>query len=53
MVKQQGQDITETRPWLSAICDSQSTEKLQSKYDGWANTYDADVGEDWSFMPVD
>ena len=45
-------DISETRPWLSNICDSQSTEELKNKYDSWANTYDADVGKDWSFMPV-
>lgn len=45
-------DFLGTRPWLSEICDSQSTEELKSKYDGWADTYDADVGQDWSFMPV-
>lgn len=52
MVKEQAKDFLETRPWLSGICDSQSTEELKNKYDSWANTYDADVGEDWSFMPV-
>ncbi|MEM7592085.1 MAG: class I SAM-dependent methyltransferase [Cyanobacteria bacterium P01_A01_bin.83] len=52
MVKEQAQDFLDTRPWLSGICDSQNTEELKNKYDSWANTYDADVGEDWSFMPV-
>ncbi|MGB3513340.1 MAG: class I SAM-dependent methyltransferase [Microcoleaceae cyanobacterium] len=52
MVKEQAKDFLETRPWLSGICDTQSTEELKNKYDSWANTYDADVGEDWSFMPV-
>ncbi len=52
MIEEQAKDFLETRPWLSGICDSQSTEELKNKYDSWANTYDADVGEDWSFMPV-
>ncbi|NEQ86584.1 MAG: methyltransferase domain-containing protein [Moorea sp. SIO2I5] len=34
------------------ICDSQSTEELKTNYDSWAKTYDADVREDWSFMPA-
>ena len=52
MNKKQAQDFLDTRPWLSGICDSQNTEELKNKYDSWANNYDADVGEDWSFMPV-
>ena len=52
MVEEQTNDFLETRPWLSGICDSQSIEELQHKYDSWANTYDADVKQDWSFMPV-
>ena len=52
MDKEQAKDISEARPWLSWICDRQSTEELKNKYDSWANTYDADVGKDWSFMPV-
>ncbi len=52
MSEKQAQDFLETRPWLSGICDSQSIEELKNKYDSWANNYDADVGEDWSFMPV-
>ncbi|NES81684.1 MAG: class I SAM-dependent methyltransferase [Moorea sp. SIO1G6] len=52
MIEEQAKDFLETRPWLSGICDSESTEELKNKYDSWANTYDADVGEDWSFMPA-
>ena len=52
MVQEQAKDFLATRPWLSGICDSNSTEELKNKYDSWANTYDSDVGEDWSFMPV-
>ena len=52
MVQEQAKDFLATRPWLSGICDTQTTEELKNKYDSWANTYDADVGEDWSFMPV-
>ncbi|AOX02657.1 hypothetical protein BJP34_27310 [Moorena producens PAL-8-15-08-1] len=52
MVEEQAKDFLETRPWLSGICDSQSTEELKTKYDSWAKSYDADVGEDWSFMPA-
>ncbi|MEQ9001019.1 MAG: class I SAM-dependent methyltransferase [Coleofasciculus sp. B1-GNL1-01] len=52
MSKEQTNDFLEKRAWLSEICDSQSTEELKTKYDSWANTYDADVREDWSFMPV-
>ena len=52
MSQEQIKGISETRPWLSRICDSQGTEELKNKYDSWANTYDADVGKDWSFMPV-
>ncbi len=52
MSREQAKDISETRPWLSGICDSQSTEELKTKYDSWANTYDADIKEDWSFMPA-
>ena len=52
MNEEQAKKITEERPWLSWICDSQSTEELKDKYDNWANTYDADVKEDWSSMPV-
>ncbi|MEO1558600.1 MAG: methyltransferase domain-containing protein [Cyanobacteria bacterium J06632_19] len=52
MVDEQARDFLEKRPWLSGICDSQNTEELKNKYDNWANTYDADLKEDWSFMPV-
>ncbi|NET83853.1 MAG: class I SAM-dependent methyltransferase [Moorea sp. SIO1F2] len=52
MIEEQANDFLEARPWLSGICDSQSTEELKSKYDSWANTYDADIKEDWSFMPA-
>ncbi|NEO80256.1 beta-eliminating lyase-related protein [Moorena sp. SIO4G3] len=52
MSREQAKDISETRPWLSRICDSQSTEELKTNYDSWANTYDVDVREDWSFMPA-
>lgn len=52
MVKEQAKDFLATRPWLSGICDTQNTEELKNKYDSWANTYDVDVGKDWSFMPV-
>lgn len=52
MSQEQIKSISETRPWLSRICDSQGTEELKNKYDSWANAYDADVGKDWSFMPV-
>ena len=51
MVQEQAKDFLETRPWLSGICDTQSIDELKNKYDSWANTYDADVGKDWSFMP--
>ncbi|MEC4985914.1 MAG: class I SAM-dependent methyltransferase [Oscillatoria sp. PMC 1068.18] len=50
MVENQPEN-SESRPWLSWICDSQDSEQLKKKYDSWANTYDTDVGEDWSFMP--
>lgn len=52
MIKEQGKDFLEARPWLSGICDTQSTEELKNKYDSWANNYDADVKDDWSFMPA-
>ncbi len=52
MVEEQANDFLGNRPWLSGICDSQSTEELKNKYDSWATTYDADVSKDWSFMPV-
>ncbi len=52
MVEEQGKDFLEARPWLSGICDTKSTEELEKKYDSWANNYDADVKDDWSFMPV-
>ena len=52
MIEEQGKDYLAARPWLSGICDSQSTEELKNKYDSWANNYDADVKDDWSFMPV-
>ena len=52
MSKEKVKDISETRPWLSRICDSQSTEELKTNYDSWAKSYDADVRDDWSFMPV-
>lgn len=52
MKEKQAQDFLETRPWLSGICDSQNAEELKNKYDSWANTYDTDLKEDWSFMPV-
>lgn len=51
MVEEQAKDFLEARPWLSGICDTQSTEELKNKYDSWANNYDADVKDDWSFMP--
>ena len=41
---------SEERPWLSWICDSQSTDELKSKYDSWAKNYDADVRESWKFI---
>ncbi|NEQ75306.1 MAG: class I SAM-dependent methyltransferase [Okeania sp. SIO2C9] len=52
MVEEQAKNFLETRPWLSGICDTQSTEELKNKYDSWAKTYDADVKDDWSFMPA-
>lgn len=52
MSQEKVKDISETRPWLSRICDSQSTEELKTNYDSWAKTYDADVRDDWSFMPA-
>lgn len=52
VIEEQDKDFLETRPWLSGICDSQSTEELQNKYDSWANNYDADVVKDWSFIPT-
>ncbi|MGB5633971.1 MAG: methyltransferase domain-containing protein [Waterburya sp.] len=52
MVQEQAKDFLEARPWLSGICDTQSIEELETKYDSWANTYDADLKDDWSFMPV-
>ena len=52
MVEEQGKDFLAARPWLSGICDTKSTEELEKKYDSWANNYDADVKDDWSFMPV-
>lgn len=52
MSQEQIKSISETRPWLSRICDSQSTDELKNKYDSWASAYDVDVGKDWSFMPV-
>lgn len=51
MPEEQAKDFLEARPWLSGICDTQSTEELKNKYDGWAKTYDRDVRKDWSFMP--
>ncbi len=51
MREEQSKDFLEARPWLSGICDTQSTEELKNKYDGWAKTYDTDVRKDWSFMP--
>lgn len=41
---------SEERPWLSWICDSQSTDELKNKYDVWAKSYDADVRESWEFI---
>lgn len=52
MVEEKAKDFLEKRPWLSGICDTQNTEELKNKYNNWANNYDADVREDWSFMPV-
>ncbi len=52
MNNKQTKDFLEERTWLSSICDSQSTEELENKYDTWANSYDTDVQKDWSFMPV-
>ncbi|NES72605.1 MAG: methyltransferase domain-containing protein, partial [Okeania sp. SIO2D1] len=52
MVEEQAKNFLEARPWLSGICDTQSTEELKNKYDSWAKTYDADVKDDWSFMPA-
>lgn len=51
MVKEQGKDFSDTRPWLSWICQTQSTDELQNKYDSWANNYDQDVKEHWHFIP--
>ncbi|MEQ9481901.1 class I SAM-dependent DNA methyltransferase [Coleofasciculus sp. F4-SAH-05] len=52
MSEEKVKNISETRPWFSIIFDSQSPEELKTKYDSWANTYDADIRDDWSFMPV-
>ena len=52
MVKEQSKDFVEEKAWLSSICENQSTKELKNKYDTWAINYDADVQEDWSFMPV-
>ena len=52
MMDELAKDFLEKRSWLSGICDTQNTEELKNKYDNWANTYDADVREDWSFMPL-
>lgn len=52
MENEQATENLETKPWLSWICNSKSNEELRNKYNSWANTYDADVKEDWSFMPV-
>jgi len=38
MVKEQAKDFLETRPWLSGICDTQSTEELKHKYDSCRDT---------------
>ncbi|HAC65789.1 MAG TPA: hypothetical protein DCF68_20230 [Cyanothece sp. UBA12306] len=51
MVENNPKEMSEDRPWLSWICDSQSAEELEKKYDNWADTYDTDVSKDWSFMP--
>ncbi len=50
--EEQAKDFLEKRPWLTEICGSQSIEELKNKYDSWANTYDVDLENDWSFMPV-
>lgn len=52
VTEEQTQDFLEKRPWLNEICGSQSIEELQNKYDTWASTYDADLENDWSFMPA-
>ncbi len=52
MTEQQSKDFEQERAWLSDICDTKTTEELEKKYDTWANNYDTDVEEDWSFMPV-
>ncbi|MEQ8801986.1 class I SAM-dependent DNA methyltransferase [Haliea sp.] len=52
MAKEETKDFLKERAWLSGICDSQSTEELENKYDTWANSYDTDVQKDWSFIPV-
>lgn len=50
--EEQAKDLLEKRPWLNEICGSQSIEELKNKYDTWASTYDADLENDWSFMPA-
>jgi len=52
MNNKQSQNFVKERTWLSSICDTQSTEELEKKYDTWANNYDTDIKKDWSFMPV-
>lgn len=52
VTEEQAKDFLEKRPWLNEICGSQSIEELKNKYDTWASTYDADLENDWSFMPV-
>lgn len=51
MDKEQAKDISEARPWLSWICQTQSTDELENKYDTWANNYDKDIEGHWHFIP--
>ena len=52
MAEEKAKDFLEKRAWFSWIFDSKNIEELKNKYDSWANTYDADLKEDWSFMPA-
>lgn len=39
--------------WVKWITSSQSVEELGVKYDKWAETYDASVGEVWAPIPLE
>ena len=51
MSKEQAREMSEKRPWLSWICESESRDELENKYDSWADKYDKDVEEHWHFIP--